>query len=382
MPFLKDAASFAAFALGIIVGILGVAIVADMPVFSGYFEPEWFRVAGFALVGSVGLLGSIVALGSRRQAGILFLLAAPIAAGCFAWWLRFGRYDSSVTLSRPFLVFALASLPFAIPGTFWLITARLGWPSVLSLRLLPSRPARVFAGALLFTGCMLAGLFLSFYVPKSGWGDCRQEYPPLSVQRFPDQAVFTADLVFVGGSFRHGDIGDWAALRIRHGFWGLPWWGPGLVIVRGYFKRGEKTEYLVDGRRSQGLLTHFLPFVDSYPCCHTQSIDRAVADLRALKDGPPKTGVHILGTVYTDMFVTSEPARNVELIVTGPSGSISSTTDQQGIYDVPGLPPGHYSVEVKCKNLRSYRYKAEGDVSSGQIWGATLIARAAEAHVR
>src|ERR1700676_1668567 len=122
MPFLKDAVSFAAFALGIIVGILGVAIVADMPVFSGYFEPEWSRVAGFALVGSVGLLGSIVALGSRRPAGILFLLAAPIAAGCFAWWLRFGRYDSSVTLSRPFLVFAVASLPFAIPGTFWLIT--------------------------------------------------------------------------------------------------------------------------------------------------------------------------------------------------------------------------------------------------------------------
>ena len=85
VPFLKDAISFATFALGIIVAVLGVAVVADMPVFSGYFEPEWSRVAGFALIGFGGLLGSAVALRNRRQAGICFLLVAPIVGTCFAW---------------------------------------------------------------------------------------------------------------------------------------------------------------------------------------------------------------------------------------------------------------------------------------------------------
>jgi hypothetical protein len=82
------------------------------------------------------------------------------------------------------------------------------------------------------------------------------------------------------------------------------------------------------------------------------------------------------------MFVTSEAARNLEVIVTGPGGSVAITTDQEGIFDIAGLPAGHYSVQVKPENLRSYFNRAEGDVKSGEIWGATLIAHAAQTPAR
>ena len=379
VPFLKDALSFAVFALGIFAGVIGVAVVSDMPAFSGYFEPEWSRVAGFALIGIVGLLASVLALWNRRHACILFFLVAPIAGGCFAWWQRLGRYDSRVTLGRPLLAFAATSLPFVVFGAFWFLTSRLGWPPVAP-RVVSARGPRIVAGALLFVAFMVVGIFLSFYMPKSGWGDCHQEYPPLSARRFPDQAVFVADLVPAGTVFQH-DFAEWSLMRVRRRFWGLPWWASSFVIVRGFFKV-QKGEYLVDARRSQGLLTHFLPFVEEYPCCHTQPIERAAADVRALVDGPPKSGVRILGTVYTDMFVTSEPARSMEVTVTGPSGSITTTTDQQGIYDVGGLPAGHYSVQVRSENLHSYFYMAERDVKSGEIWGATLTAHAGDAPAR
>ena len=117
--------------------------------------------------------------------------------------------------------------------------------------------------------------------------------------------------------------------------------------------------------------------VELYPCCHTGPIGRAVADLRALQDGPPKSGVRIIGTVYTDMYVTSEPARNVEVIVTGPKGNISTTTDQQGVYDLAGLPEGHYSVTVNADHY--FFHSAVADVKSGQVWGTTLIARPSNA---
>ena len=140
VPFLKDSSSFAVFAFGMIVGISGVAVVADMPTFSGYYMPEFWRVAGFALIGFIALIGSILALRRRRQAGMLLLCVAPIVGGCFAWWLGVEqRYTPAVTLIRPILVFSLASLPLAIPGGFWLTTSRSGWSPVLSLRFLPNK---------------------------------------------------------------------------------------------------------------------------------------------------------------------------------------------------------------------------------------------------
>jgi hypothetical protein len=99
-----------------------------------------------------------------------------------------------------------------------------------------------------------------------------------------------------------------------------------------------------------------------------------VVDLRVLQDGPPKDGVRIIGRVYTGMYVTSEPARGIKLLITGPGGSISTTTDHQGVYDLVGLAPGHYSVDVESGSHSDYRDRAQADVKSGEVWEATLIA--------
>ena len=292
MSFLKNVLSWSVILLGVLLGILGVAAVAGMPVFSGY-PPEWSRVAGFALLGFIALLASVVAIRSPRLAGLLFLVAAAVMGACFAWWQRLGRFDVSVSISRLILVFAGTSLLFVLPGAFWLITSRAGWPPVISARLMPGMRTHwpAFLGALLFVTCAGLGIFLSICLPQYPWEGCNKLTPPVSVQRYPDQVVFVAKVVFVGRSVEPlPRFASWSVVRVQHRFWGLPSWAPGFVILRGYFKKGERGEYFVDGRRSQGLLTHFLPIVERYPCCHTAPLDRAAADLRVLQDGPPSPG--------------------------------------------------------------------------------------------
>lgn len=215
-------------------------------------------------------------------------------------------------------------------------------------------------------------------MPSYGRWDCNREIPPVYAQRFPGHAVFTAEVVLVGNS--DGPLFNysyWAIARVHRRFWGLSRWTPQFVILRGIFKRGERREYFVDGRPSEALLAHFLFVIEPYPCCHTQPLERAGADLRALQEGPPKSGVRIIGSVFTKMYGTSEPARDIEILVTGPEGSITTTTDQEGVYDVGPLPAGHYSVQVASADPRLLMFHREADVKSGQIWGATLAAPAA-----
>ena len=377
-PFLKDSASFAVFSLGTIIGVCGIAVVADMPVFRGYFQPWLSRVVGLGLIGFGALFASVVALVNRRMAAWLLLSISPIAAVFVTWWLWHDSYNPRISVSRILLIFTVACLPLAVPGAFWITTSRAGWSPVLSLRFLPNKRSRAFGGIFLFASCALGGVLLSLYLHEIGGGECRG-YPTLSVPQVPDQAVFTASLTFTGGTLRDPGFGTWSLMHVRQKFWGLPWWVPDFVIVRGFFKV-EKSEYLVDVRRSQGLLTHFLPLFEIYPCCHTGPIDRAAADLRSLRDGPPKSGARIIGTVYTDMYVTSEPARNVKVTVVGPNGSTSTTTDQEGIYDLVGLPQGHYSVAVHSDDY--FFHEAECDLKPGQVWGFTLIARPAQTSAR
>jgi len=377
MTFLKDATSFAIFVIGIVVGISSLTVVADMPVFPGYIETERTRVAGLAVIGFVVLLGSIIALWDRRRAGVLLLIAAPLPGACLAWWLRHQRHHEGVVLTETLLAFAMTLLPLAIPGIFWILTARAGWTPTLNSNFMRRRLFRLCAGAGLFASFVLVALVWSLYSPKYRWTECYKGYPSLSVPRFSGQAVFAARSVFVGGrgSWVVPDRGSWSLMRVQRRFWGLPRWVPPLVIVRGIF-RIEQVDYLVDGQRSQGLLTHFLPFIDWYPCCHTELAAYAVADLRALSEGPPKSGVRIIGTVYTHVPGGDGLARNVEVIITGPKGSISATTDEQGVYDVSGLPEGHYSVKARSADLDGYGHEEQGDVKSGEVWGATLISPA------
>ena len=56
------------------------------------------------------------------------------------------------------------------------------------------------------------------------------------------------------------------------------------------------------------------------------------------------------------------------MVVSGPGGSITTATDQQGIYDLVGLQAGHYSVQFESKKQCTYCYTPEADVKAGEIW--------------
>jgi hypothetical protein len=144
------------------------------------------------------------------------------------------------------------------------------------------------------------------------------------------------------------------------------------VIVRSYFPPKDRRVYFVDGRRRPKLLTHFLPIVEHFPCCHTVPVEYAAVDLRLIHDGSPKTGVRVIGRVYSDTYDYGHPVPGVRLFVMGPGGMKTVMTDSQGIYDLTGLPAGHYSVQLALTQRCRHFCGAEADVKSGEIWGVNL----------
>ena len=143
-----------------------------------------------------------------------------------------------------------------------------------------------------------------------------------------------------------GDTGalDWFKKVIG----GLPWWDHKIVLltffVRGGsgFERGET--YFVDGNRSSRGLRQFLPVFETH-CTRTGALKYSEVDLRALRDGAPKNSVRIMG--YTFRRTSTSGWKDVpgtSVGISGPAGEIIVTSDQQGLYDISGLPPGWYSV--------------------------------------
>jgi hypothetical protein len=190
------------------------------------------------------------------------------------------------------------------------------------------------------------------------------------------QAVFTGRVLFLAGRYHQEHAFYWAVMRVDQVYWGLPLWMRGVVLVRGYFSSEYDREYFVDAHRSQGALTHFLPVVEHYPCCHTMPLSYAKVDLRVLSDGPPKSGGRIIGRLWRLRFSPgrnySESVANTTVTLAGPSGMISTATDSDGIYDFRELPPGHYSIRVDSQ------YYGGTDLKAGDVWGGDLWLRKPE----
>jgi hypothetical protein len=346
---------------GILLSLMAIMRVSRVPVFRDDLPPDWLQASVFALLALVPPLSIMFALRNRRQAGVLLLAASPLVGA--NWYLWFRSLDSR--LPDSVLEYLIPSLCLAIPGTFFFLTARAGWPPLVS-----TRKKRLIAGSSLLVVWLFFG-FLSAICQHDIWGErqgpCRDSSPVLFARKFPNHVTFTGRVVFAQNSY-------WCIMRAEHRYWGVPWWFPGFVVVRGYFRQGERGEYLVDGSRDGGLVLHFLPVVEPYPCCHTAPVEEAKADLRVLDTGGPKWGVRIVGTVHRGYYEFGHAFPGATVFIKGPGGIISATTDQEGIYDRAGLPPGHYTVQVDSGgpvDRHSYR---EGDVQPGEAWGGTLYA--------
>lgn len=267
VPVFRKALSWLVAVLWLLLGVAAVALLESQRVFSTYARPEWSRLAGFTLLGLVALLASLIAIENRRPAGLLFLISAPIMAGYIAWWQRISLVVMGVSVGRIIAVFAVTSLLFLVPGIFWLVTARADWPPLASnWKRRTKIGMRVLLSSVLLISCVALGLFVTLNMPNPEW-DCQKYTPPVFAPRFPDHAVFTAKVTFVGNT--NGSLPDfsyWAVARVQHRFWGLSRWTPRFILLRGIFKRGETREYFVDGRPSTALLAHFLPVIAPYRC--------------------------------------------------------------------------------------------------------------------
>ena len=321
--------------LGILLGMLVIAVVGGTSV--GVHAS--FAIFVAVAAGCVPVLTSLIALRNPRRAAWIDLCVSPITpflALLFPW--EFG----SVLVATAVFLGALA-----VPGFFWLLTSRHNWPRLL-------RPPRSLQGArfnaVLGTGlfCVLvivaafSSLFLPWWPPV---GDCSGR-PLLTEQGVPANTDFTARILFVGPrSFRGSSL--WSIARVEQRFGSLPAWPSNLVILRGCFNPVDKDEhYFVEGRHSGAAISRFLPVIVPVACGRTAPLEDAAVALRCLRDGLPRSGGRLIGMVRRGLRESNRPAAGVEVRITGPTGSSIFVTDAQGIYDVTGLPPGEYAIEL------------------------------------
>ena len=164
----------------------------------------------------------------------------------------------------------------------------------------------------------------------------------------PRNTDFTARVLFVGPkTFQRKSL--WSIARVDQRF-SSPLL-PNIVILRGFFEPSDRSaSYLIEGHRSDGALLRFLPIIEPVPCGRTQPANDAAVALRILHEGPPKTGVRLVGRVYEEK--SKKPVPGVGISIEGPPGTIISVTDMQGVYEVNGLSAGRYTVGMKIQDAQ------------------------------
>jgi hypothetical protein len=204
--------------------------------------------------------------------------------------------------------------------------------------------------------------------------------PPYVKRSSSDQALFTAHVFYVGRvdseyTMRSGHrFGPWAIAYVKRHYWGLPWWDSKIVALGpGRYQEGET--YFVDGRWPGNSM--LLPFVYTGPCRRTRPLSEAVVDTRILRDGPPRTGARILGYTYRRKSnVSFQLAPGMRVEIRGPNGSIFVVSDADAVYDLTGVPAGHYRIQIEDPDRRN---REEGDqdrdLLPGEVWERSVYFR-------
>lgn len=331
------------------------------PSFEGAWT-RWLPTVGSAVLGLFALFASLTSLRNRRWAAILTLV--PSTAIFLLWAAETRQFDKPGQLLRmtpvgKWLEDAWLAFPvLLIPGLFWLFTRR-AQPTMAK----PPHTFRKIAGpVLLLASVPLASVLMSVcLVGEDNWfRDLCGYPPPFTAPKGERNSVFTGRVL---RSFRSPKLGlelmeeHGALVRVEKGFWGLPRWHRTLAIVLvstsadwDPFRAGEM--YFVDADRLDGALTRFLPIFRDHRCTRTAPIKDAEIELRVLRDGLPSSGLRILGQTIrlrqqsNSNYYSVEKVPHVNVTIEGwrPRAQFSAISDENGVYDLSGLPLAGYRV--------------------------------------
>lgn len=306
----------------------------------------------------ISLLAPLLVIRNRRHAASLFLISASDVG------LVFGNSRWSGQL-LPWL--GLWSALFFVLGLFWWGTAKLGWPPLVAPRprSLVRRLATVFVGCLLIaTLDLVATLGLVLGQSSLSPFNCGRERPLFARPLSAKQAVLTAQLIRVGHTTRVSGkwAGYWAIGLVQERFWGWPPWAPPFVLITdSLFWEGET--YFIDGSRANRLFPRLLPILEVGPCARTGPLVDAKIEMRVLREGAPARGVRIIGYVrkpepFAGMFTPPNahtPFAGAKISLTGSSGATIVITNQEGIYEVDGLPLDDYTLRLSLPDTQFAR---------------------------
>jgi hypothetical protein len=373
---MKRIFSWLVFVIGLAACILGLAAFGARPKPGSYgYLTEWIITLSILILGLVPLAASLMIL-KRQRAAALTYAAGTVGSIFCGLWIWLSRVDGLKELAS--LPLAVAGL-FAILSTFWWFASQRDWPPLLSR----SRPSWKRKAAMVLVGsCMLLMILLGAFrlgISAGSGIDCNGS-SPFAKPTETDQAVFVARTIVVQGwPARLLNVDELPFGIVEKPFWGLPWWDQKIVLIG--IPLLDRESYFVDGTRMHGFLTQFLPIIELRPCSRTNVLRNAAVDMRVLNDGPPRVGVRIIGRVVHWGLAgsLSEGAVGVEVSISGLHGSTTVKTDEHGIYEVSGLPPGRYVIVANTGSRtlgvnRCATYE-DVDLKPGDVWGCDFSYR-------
>jgi hypothetical protein len=367
--FVKIGLSWLAVLAGLMLSVLGFGMLGVEPLASPFYPPSphtWLESLTLLFLGATGAAASFIAFRNRKIASLLYWIAGPVVA-LGVWFCKmnlaeviFGprgprnQYPASASV-------AIAFVPLILLAYFWSIAHRYQWPHMTAGKRLPVWARLVLAAvaSLLFCGCICA---TSVRAAQMWQDECDYGVPWPFSKSYPGHAVLVARVV-------HVDSITGAMAVVQQRFAGLPWWNK-IVFLKSI---PEKGTWFVHGGVEGGIVTRWLVPVLDQKCSGSAPIQDAGVELRLFRDSPHWEGVRIIGRVH-DPSRGWTPAPGATVVVEGLNGSITTVTDHDGIYDISGLAPGHYSIRVPASRHRATcQDSTEQGLKSGDVWGCELV---------
>lgn len=350
----KQIARYAVAAVTLVAGIFWFAYLASQPTPSYTMSfRQWLAAVGLLFVSLLLLIAPIVALRHPRAASLILLLPVPFLVlwCCLAmpWPLTQFSFEGATTNSVTLMT--MLSL-FILPGAYWLFLSKTDNKSVSTPVVRTTTKVITVTVIVISVVCVTIGMDIY----SRNIGECHYEMHPFAKQLFPRQAVFTAREIGSGLLWPSRSVANqspglpkkyWALVSVQKPFWGLPWWDRKIALLTVttnadlLFEPGEN--YFIDGRHESGVLTRFLPIYSIF-CTRTNRLKDAEIDMRVLRDGSPHDGIRILGRTVKVVSRNLEPVAGIPIVISGPSGKTNVTSDQNGVFDISGLPPGRYNI--------------------------------------